>query len=170
MISQNELLEQIKRLVFATKTIVSCPVVPMEIPGITAATELDAGDTLGTVMTLKVPKSGIIYSATFFDLDDDGIQVDLEIFKRKIADVAFDAAYAPSDAEMLHFLTEIAFFSFDDHINSQTSRVKGLNEAYTVPDGLFYIQGVTRGLSNIAANAMPRFQLQILSFDPDYEG
>jgi len=169
MVSQNELLEQIKNLVFAPKTIVSCPAVPMEIPGITAATELDAGDTLGYVITLAVPKSGVIYSATFFDLDDDGVQIDMEIFKSSIADVAFDALFAPTDDEILNFVTEIQFFAFDDHGSCRTSEVKNIGKAYNAPDGKFYIQHVTRGLSNIALNNMPRFQLQIQSFDPDFE-
>lgn len=148
---------------------VSCPSYPAEIPGITAADALDADDCLGTIITLNVPKSGVIYSATFWDLDDEGTQVDLEIFKHIITQIASDAAWSPSDEDMLHFITELAFFSFSDHINSQTSELTNIGKAYTAPEGKFYIQAVCRGTPTIAAGNMPRIQLQIIPDDPDWQ-
>ncbi len=163
-------LENIEQAIreIRTSKIVSCPKAPFTLLGITAATELDAGDTLGQVFKVPVPKRGVLYSANFYDLDDDNIAVDFEIFTSSIADVAFDAAYAPSVVEMKSFLTKLAFFSLDDHINTRTSELLNIGKAYTAPDGFFYIQGVTKGLSNIAAGAMPMFQMHILSDDPDF--
>ncbi len=169
MSSTLELLEEIKNLVSRPKT-VCCPATPFEILGITAGAALSAsGDALGLVMKIAVPPSGVIYSATFFDLDDEGSQVDLEIFKRSIADVAWDAPFAPSDTEILNFITELNFFAFDDHGSCQTSEIKNIGKAYTVPNGFLYIQAVTRATPNIAAGNMPRIQLQILSDDPTWQ-
>ena len=163
-------VEEVKKIVKdnLSSKIVSCPREPYRIEGIGAGAE-DADDCLGTVSKIKVPKYGIIYSATFLDLDDEGTQVDLEIFKRSYTAIADNAAWSPTDSDMEGFVHEIPFFSFDDHINSQTSESNGINKAYTAPDGVFYIQAVCRGTPTIAAGSEPRFQLQILSLDPDFE-
>src|SRR3990167_3863753 len=59
---------------------VSCPLQPFEIPGITAADAFDANDCFGTVFKIRVPKAGIIQSATFWDMDDEGTQIDFMVF------------------------------------------------------------------------------------------
>lgn len=166
----NDLLEQIKDLVFATKTIVSCPQEPMEIPGIGAGSAYESGDAMGSVFEILVPKSGIIYSATLFDMDDEGKQIDLEIFKHSIAASTDNSAWSPADETILVFVTELNFFAYDDQANSQTSENENIGKAYNAPEGKFYIQAVTRGTHNIAAGSEPRVQLQIMSFDPDFEG
>lgn len=164
-----DLTEAIKLLVFAPKTIVSCPAVPYEILGITAADALDVGDAMGSISKIAVPKSGVIYSATLWDLDDEGLQIDLEVFKNNFTQIANDAAWALADADSFSFITELNFFIFDDHGTCQTSEITNKGKAYNAPEGFFYIQAVARGASNIAAGAMPRFQLQIESFDPTFE-
>ena len=148
--------------------IYSCPELPIEIPGITPADALDANDCMGVQFPLKVPKRGIIYSATMWDLDDEGLQVDLEIFKEPIVQAANDAAFAPTDQDIMGFVTELNFVAFDDHGSCQTSEIKNIGKAYTAPKGIFWIQAVTRGAHNIAQAAMPRIQLHILPLDPDW--
>ena len=68
MSNMTEILEAIRDLIITTKTIVACPGMPLEIPGIAAADAFDAGDTIGTLIELPVPIAGIIYSALFYDL------------------------------------------------------------------------------------------------------
>ena len=145
--------------------IVVCPAIPIAVPGIGAGAHA-AGDCLGTIRRIRVPKRGIIYSATFWDLDDEGSQVDLEIFRYKITQIADDAAWAPSDADMEHFVAELAFVAFDDHINNQTSDITNIGKAYVAPEGLLYVQAVCRGTPTIVT--APLIQLQILSGDPDW--
>jgi len=163
-------LEDVEKAVRDLKTtnIVSCPVIPVLVPGIVAADALDANDCMGTIVQVNVPKRGVIVSATLFDIDDEGTQIDLEIFVHPIAQIANDAAWAPTDADIIHFLTELAFVSFDDHVNNQTSDITAINKAYVAPEGKFYIQAVTRSTPTIAAGASPRFHLQIQSFDPEF--
>ncbi len=151
----------------ASKT-VSCPAIPMVIPGSDSATALESGDTLGTVFELDVPKSGEIRSATLFDFDDKGIQTDLEIYKQPIADQAVDAAYAPTDIEGLNFLTSLKFVSWDDKGVFQISELTNIGKAYSTPNGKFLIQTVTRGTPTVTAGSPYRMQIQILSDDPDW--
>ena len=165
-----ERLEEIGQILRLTTTqMVACPASPVEIAGIVAADIFDAGDCFGTLTIVHVPKRGIIYSATFWDMDDEGSQVDLEVFKNSIAQIASDAAWAPPDADTLNFITELAFAGFDDHTNNQTSEINGINKGYTAPEGKLWIQAVCRGTPTIAVANMPRFQLQIISFDPDFK-
>lgn len=152
-----------------TTMIVACPLYPVMIPGITAADELDAYDCMGTVVEVLVPKRGILVSASFFDLDDENTQVNLHVFKQSITQIASDAAWAPSDEDMLKRITRLAFFSFDDNINSRAAEINNIGKAYVAPEGKFYIQAqVGATAQTIAAGASPRFQLQIQSFDPDF--
>ena len=148
--------------------VVSCPIESMEIPGITAADAFDALDCFGDLFVVKVPKSGEIRSATFWDLDDEGTEIDFIIFKHQIVDTGSDAAWAPSDADMLKFVTQLDFVSFEDHINSKTSEITNIGKAYTAPEGKFWIQAKCVGTPNIAAGHMPRFQLDIMPDDPDW--
>ena len=152
-----------------TTTVVSCPISPSPIPGSDSATALESGDTVGNVFRLAVPKSGVIISATLFDYDDEGTQIDLEIYKARIADVAVDAAYAPTDIEGLTFVCELSFVSFDDHGVFQTSQLTNIGQAYTVSGGFLYFQAVTRSTPTIAAGVPHRIQLQIQSFDPTFK-
>ncbi len=151
-----------------TKT-VSCPKYPMRVPGIGVSAAYETGDTFGTIFEVNVPPSGTILSATFWDMDDEGLQTDFEIFKDHIPSGTDNAAWAPTDISLRSFVTELAFFAFDDHGTGQTSEIKNIGKAYTAPKGKFWIQGIARGAQNIAAENIPRFQLQILSDDPNYQ-
>ena len=91
-----------------TTTIVSCPLEPLKVPGVTAGA-YTANDCVGTVIKLAVPKRGIIISATWYDLSDLGTQYDLEIFKHDITEIGDNGAWSPTDSNITHFVTEIAF-------------------------------------------------------------
>ena len=149
--------------------VVTCPLVPIVIPGITVSNAFDAHDCFGTLFIIEVPTSGIILSATYWDLDDEKTQLDLEVFKAPIAQIASDDAWAPTDDDLLKFVTEISFFALDDHINSATSDVTNIGKGYKAPSGKFWIQAVDRSTKNIAAGNIPRVQLQILSDDPNWQ-
>jgi hypothetical protein len=151
-----------------TTDIVSCPSFPAAAPGIITGAAYASGDEMGTLLTVRVPRRGVILSATLWDLDDEGLQYDLEIFKASISEAGDNNAWSPGDGDMLNFVTEIAFAGFDDQVNSQTSEVNSIGKAYTAPQGKFYIKIIARGAHNIAAGNEPRLQLQIQSFDPGF--
>ena len=149
--------------------IVACPVAPIGIPGIVTGAGHITGETLGTIVQVAVPKRGIIISATYYDLDYEGTQVDLEIFNHSITQVADAATWTLSDIDVLYFITEVNFFVLDLHIASATSEVKNIGKAYVAPEGRLYIQAVCRATCDIATGSSPRFQLQIQSFDPTFK-
>lgn len=166
---ETELLTEIRDLLKNTNKIVSCPVAPYAIPGSDNAVTIETGDTIGFVFKLAVPKSGEIRSALLLDRDDEGVQVDLEIFKQTIADAVADAAFAPTDVEGLSHVCELNFVSFDDHGLYQTSQITNIGMAYTAPEGFFHIQAINRGGITLPAGVPHKVQLHILSTDPTFE-
>ena len=150
--------------------VVSCPESPIMIPGITAADALDAGDCMGTIFKIQVPYSGIIYSATLWDLDDENSQINVHIFKQNITQIANDAAWSPSDSDILNLVTTLVFVPTVDHINSRVAQIKNIGMAYTAPEGIFYCQAETEATPTIASNQSPRVQLQIIPDNPYWQG
>ncbi len=152
-----------------TTTVVACPETPLEIPGIglNTYTTLDA---FGTQMVLTVPKRGVIVSAIYFDLDFEGLQVNLHIFKHYFVPTAIEATWAPSDADIVKYVTRLSFVAFDSHSTNYTAELTNVGTAYTAPEGKFWIQAQCVGAQDMASLAvMPRFQLQIQSFDPTFK-
>lgn len=148
---------------------ISCPLNPIEIPGIATADAFDADDCFGTVFRVAVPKAGIIQSATFWDLDDEGTQIDFFIYKNNITATTSDSAFAPTDADQLSFVTVLEFTVFKDAGTSRTSEINNIGKLYTAAGGVFYIQAICRSTPTIAVANLPRFQIQILSLDPSFE-
>lgn len=149
-----------------TTTIVSCPNSPIPIPGIGAGAE-GALDAMGTLFTINVPKRGVLVSATYFDLDYEGTQVNLYIFKNVVTAIADNAAWTCSDSDVLYQVTRLAFSAFNAQTASQTSEITNIGKAYTAPSGKFWLQTQCASICTIAV--APRIQLQIQSFDPDFK-
>ena len=149
-----------------TTTIVACPKVPAIIPGIGAGAE-GALDAMGTLFSIKVPKRGVIVSATYFDLDDEGTQVNLYLFSREVTAIADNDAWTCSDSDILYQIAKLAFVSFNDQTVAQTSELTNIGKAYTAPEGKLWIQSQCVSICTIAT--APGIQLQIQSFDPDFK-
>ena len=161
-------LESIGELLKAlgTTNIVSCPASPLAIPGIGAGAE-GALDAMGALFDIKVPKKGVLISATYYDLDDEGTQVNFYLFKDKPTAIADNSTWTCSDADVIKQVTKLAFFSFNDQTVSQTSELTNIGKAYTAPEGKLWVQAQCVSICTIAV--APRFQLQIQSFDPDFK-
>jgi len=149
-----------------TTQIVSCPLVPLAIPGIGAGAE-GAADAMGTLFTIKVPKRGILVSATYYDLDYEGSQVNLFLFNHPVTAIADNAAWTCSDDDVLSQITRLAFFILNAQTASQTSEITNIGKGYTAPEGKFWIQAQCAAICTIAV--APRVQLQIQSFDPTFK-
>ena len=120
-------IEQAIKDIGATE-IVSCPTSPFGIPGIGAGAE-GALDAMGTLFEIKVPKHGVIVSATYFDLDDEGTQVNLYLFNEKPTAIADNAPWTCSDSDVVRQVTNLAFSAFNDQIDTQTSEITNIGKA-----------------------------------------
>jgi len=150
-----------------TTTIVSCPLVPIAIPGIGAGAE-GALDAMGTQFTLAVPKRGVIVSATYYDLDFEGTQVNVHIFNREVTAIADNAAWTLSDADAPYLVTTLPFVSYTTHSNTvYTFELTNWGKAYVAPEGKFWIQAKCIAICTIAV--APRIKIDIQSFDPTFK-
>ena len=150
---------------------VHCPQDPIIIPGIATGDALDALDVVGGKFVIEVPRSGYILGARFYDLSDQGSAIRLHLFNRDLTPAANDAAWSPTDYEVIHELYVLTFQSnFEDEINSQFSTVLDL-WPYSAPEGKLYCVLTTPAASTptYTSPGEPRIQLIIASDDPEWE-
>lgn len=142
------------------------------IPGIGTGAAYTDGYAFGTTITFPNvlrPNvgSGVLYSATYLDLDDEGLQVDLHLFKRPPTYVPINnAAYSPSDSDLLAsgYICTVSFTTFSNFGANQVSYVGNIGRAFANAAGTdLYGQCVARGVQNIAAANLPMMSLQALA-------
>lgn len=138
------------------KTAVTTP------PNVSLASAYQALDALGTVFAFDVPESGVILSAVYYDLDDEGLQVDLLLFDESPRQQVDNGAVSMPDTEVTKAIGRIQFTTFADLAISQFSTVTNVGLAYTAAGGKLWAQAVAQGALNIAAGALPAFRLVIL--------
>lgn len=105
--------------------------------------------------------SGQLYSATYLDMDDEGLQVDLHLFTGKLTYTPTDnGAYSPDDAGMLTYVGTVSFTSFFNFGSNQVSVGSFSPIALAnAPSTDIWGQVVARGALNIAAANLPYFRL-----------
>jgi len=133
------------------------------VPGVGTGAAYTAGDALGTLFTFDVPRSGIIHTAVYLDMDDEGIETDLVLFTGPFDYTADNAAFTVSDEDMHEFLSTITFATFKNFAVNQVSTAAAIGLAYVAPQRKLWAQVVTRGAPNIAAGNIPLFSLTIIS-------
>lgn len=136
----------------------------LEIPGVVPAVAFTDKDAFGTIFAIDVPKSGIIQSALWFDLDDEGLAMDVWLFREPFTPTTDNAAFAISDADLLKVEGVISFATTDfrDAANNQLAHRGGIAISYVAPDGRLYCQAVARGAVDIAAGKSPQFSMRII--------
>lgn len=131
--------------------------------GITTGAAYADKDAIGTTaMEFTVPQTGIIETANYYDLDDEGLQVDLWLFTAAPAAQTDNSAFTLTDAELQTCVGVIEFTSFADATNGQFSQRKGLGLGYYSNGGTLYGQLQARGALNIASSNLPGFRLLVI--------
>lgn len=135
----------------------------LRVPGIGAAAAYASGDAFGTQLEFPVPRYGVIESLLFVDLDNERIPKDLVLFSRDFTATADNAAFDPSDEDMVFCLGSISILAGDYILfnDSSLAAVTSIGLAYEAPEGTIWGQLVTRGLDNIAAGSEPFLRLVI---------
>lgn len=154
------ILERIAQLIEAGQDRVFITT-PTLISGIGTAVAYATGDAFGAKFAIDVPKQGTISNVVFLDLDDEGIAKDLVLFRADIAGTADNAAFDPTDVELLMCVGVISITDFKN-FNSNQVGVATPALSYVAPAGQLYGQFVTRGVDNIAAGNIPQFSLTIV--------
>lgn len=143
------------------KTFITELLVP---PGIGTGAAYADLDAIGKQFSFIVPYSGIIQSAVYYDLDDEGLQVDLWLFNNEPStDQTDNSAFALSDTDLLKVISVIQFSTFRDAANGQVSPKDNIGKAYVIPNRKMWGALQARGALNIATISLPAFNIQILS-------
>ncbi len=138
----------------------------LKVPGIDTV-QYTSGDAFGELIEFEdVPKAGTIQTGIYLDIDDNGVEVDLILFKAPITVVANNTPFGVSDDDVLSIAATITFATFLDLINNQSSIASGLFETYTAPRGKRWGLMVIRGAPTIAANSSPLVGMTILAAAP----
>ena len=136
---------------------------PMVIPGVGAAVLYTTGDAFGTKFDFAVPKQGVIQGIRFYDVDDEGANMELWIFRDDFTQTADNAAFALSDADLHLVECNILIDTFRDAANNQVGVEDNLGIDFVAAKARLWGQWVTRGGPTIAVGAVPSFVLTIRS-------
>lgn len=130
----------------------------VQVPGISTGIYA-AGDAFGTLITLPEVfranvNSGAVTRVVVLDLDDEGSQVDLMFYNKAITTTADNAAYAPSDEDILSSEGGLSVTTFFNLANNQIGGWDGSHWVESTDTNL-YVRLVTQGTPTIAAGAAP---------------
>jgi hypothetical protein len=139
----------------------------MQVPGVGTGAAYEAGDAFGTLMTFQDvfrPEkcSGVIVSAFLIDLDDEGLQKDVVVFEKNVTGVADNAAFAPTDLDMLSCRGAFSITSFVNLGSNQIGTANNINLWMTSSDQHLRVWLVTQGADNIAAGSVPWIGLVVV--------
>lgn len=137
------------------------------IPGIGTGAAYADKDQMGTLITFPSVfrtghLTGLLHTALYFDLDDEGLQLDLHFFRGSVTPAADNSAFAISDADALLWIGSVQFTSFYDFNTSQVSQVPNVGLVVESNDTNLYALAQARGAQNIAAGALPQVAAGIL--------
>jgi hypothetical protein len=135
------------------------------IPNVDTSGAYTAGDAIGSQFDIELPfTKGYLYSATYYDRDDEGTQMNLIISEsRWLTQIADDAAMEPADAELIQILELLKFTVFEDFVNGQISRLRNIGLAFDLPTSRLWLQMESPGATpTIAAGSEPMVRLQFV--------
>ena len=139
----------------------SVDVGPIVIPGIGTGVAYAALDQFGQHITIPVPRRGQILEVRFHDLDDEGIDKELWLFRWPPVLAADNAAFSLSDTDNPGVVAIFLFSTWRDAVNNQIGFSANTPASYYAPEGVLYGALKTLGADNIAAGSLPSISLVI---------
>lgn len=139
------------------------------VPGIGTGAAYAALDQIGTLfrfpdVTRPGVQTGVLHAACYYDLSDQGIQVDLWLFSAPVTLAADNAAFVLSDADLLKVEYVVQFTDFNDANTGQYSVVPSIGYPFrTVGGTSLYAAVQSRGTPTITAAMLPHFRLAVLA-------
>ena len=121
------------------------------IPGVVPSVAYASGDAVGTKFTLEVPIRGTIDQAILIDQDKEQILLCLYLFNGDFDGGTDNSAFDMTDGNATRLLAVIPMGMFYATSDNAVGFVSDLGIVYLAPQGLLYIQAVTRGVPNLTA-------------------
>lgn len=120
------------------------------IPGIAPAVAYAAGDALGTLLVIGVPKVGLIETVAVSDWDAETTSFHILLFNGPITSGVDNGAFDLGDADSRQYIGHITVNNADfiSLADNSVAVVPNVSLMYHAPEGQLYIQLVTRGAQN----------------------
>ena len=134
---------------------------PLLVPGIAAAAAYAVNDQMGSVIAFTVPKEGTIVEVRFYDLDDEGLDKELWLFRSSVVLAADNAAFSLTDAGIMEVEAVFLISTWRDAVNAQVGLTANTPASYRAPAGVLYGALKTLGTDNITAGSEPRISLVV---------
>lgn len=137
-------------------------IAPFVVPGIGAAAAYANGDQMGSAFQFIAPRQGIIREVKFLDLDNEGIDKELWLFRASPTLAADNAAFTVAVADISNVLGVFVFSTWRAGSNAQIGFTLNTPLSYDLgPGASIYGAVKTLGADNIAATALPRLSFII---------
>lgn len=105
-----------------------------------------SGDALGAKSSFpNVPEKGTIMAINVRDADKESVNLDVVFFASDIVGTDANAAFAPTDAELLTSLGAVLVDTWKAFSDNSMGSVDNVGLPYWAPGGVLYFQCVTRG-------------------------
>ncbi len=132
---------------------------------VVAVSTYSSGEAFGAKGSFtNIPEHGVIMSAMLIDADDTPSEVDLDIvlFSRDIAGSADEAAFAPTDAELLTCVGAVEIDLFKTFGDNGLGIVDNVGMPYWAPSRTLFFQCITRGAPTPSATSDFKIALGIV--------
>jgi len=130
------------------------------IPGVVSGAAYADGDALGLQFAFGVPTSGTITRVLLGDMDKEALAVELLLFRDAFTGGTDNSAFDMADADRTKVIGPITVTSFTQY-NDNALGHKELAYDYVAPNGLLYVQAITRGVQNLSASTDYGVQMTI---------
>lgn len=123
-----------------------------------------SGDALGAKSSFaNIPRRGTIMSVVVADNAKQSVNLDIYLFSADIAGTATNAAFDPTDAELLTCVGVILVDTWKANNDNSIGSIDNVGLPYYAPGGVLYFQCVTRGTPTYAAVDDVSIRLGILA-------
>lgn len=139
----------------------------VKVPGIGTGAAYTAGEAFGTPFRFNnvfdaQKKSGTVVGAFILDLDDEGIQVDIPLFTRRITATTDNNAFAVTDNDLMYCRGVVSITEFFNWNVCQFGQRTGLSLWIQGESAHLETQLVIQGAANIAAGKEPYIGLIVV--------
>jgi hypothetical protein len=139
----------------------------VEVPGVGAAAIYASGDAFGTLIKFSDvfragKNSGTIVKAIFYDLDDEGVAIDMPLYSQPITITADNSANAATDQDSLSCVGVVQIGTFFDLGGQQIGQADNLPMWVQSTGVDLWTQLIVRGSPTIAAGSVPSVSLTVV--------
>ena len=122
-----------------------------------------AAEALGVLSSVRLPEHCLLTSVVVIDRDNENDELDIVMYGRSPAGTADNAAYDPSDAELEESLGSVTVSTYKAFANNSMASVDNIGKGLWLPEGVLYLQCVTRATPTFTATTDLRIRFVVVT-------